>query len=362
MLWNIPQDTECTAHWTEKTYRIRYLESDETVIAGMEPQYYRASVALTVPYSEQPTREHFRFVGWCDDKNLTTNCKPKRIIPVGTNTDPKVFYAKWAATECESGQYLEDGVCMDCPSGYYTDDAWGARTKNECYFDCGDICPTGASECTFVGGAQNGRVYWDEDNNYSCDIDVRCKDGYNAYTNNAGRPDCAIINYRLIYYNVDDTDWGTLAHPDYYNVNDPAITIGALTRDGYIFAGWCEGEDGCEMPLKIFPINPATMNSLHNIKLYAQWKVEESPVTPEEFVCTSGHVLHIGDDTLCLSTTPESRPALGFGNSNKKYYLQMTKKNAGSNGLNINKDSKKQLNILYKNEVYNVHDASVGNN
>lgn len=367
LLWNIPQNTTCTAHWGNKKYHIKYLESDETVVAGMEPTYYMASMALKVPTTQNPTREHFRFDGWCDDKNLTTNCRLTRIIPVGTNLDPKIFYAKWVATECEAGQYLEDGVCMNCPFGYYTDDGWDARPKKECYFDwdCGDICPTGASECTFASGAQSGRVYWGEDANYSCDIDIRCKSGYNKYTNDAGRPDCALVKYKITYYNVDDTDWGTLDHPDFYNVNDPAITIGALTRDGYIFAGWCEGEDGCEMPLKVFPINPATM-SLHNIKLYAQW-TENQPQTPEpeeptEFVCTSGSVLHIGDDTLCLSTTPVGKPALGFGNSNKKYYLQMTKKNAGSNGLNINKNSRKQLNILYNGAVYNVHDASVGNN
>ena len=364
-LWNIENDSACIAYWGDKVYHIEYRETNGNMVPNMTPTTYTAAQSVTVP-NENPTREHFRFVGWCDNTRLNLNCSLQRTIPEGSNTDPKVFYAKWVATECPAGQYLDSTVCRNCPTGY-TSDAWSATHQDQCYFDwsCDTECPTGA-DCTYVGGAQSGRVYWGEDEYYSCDITVNCRRGY-TYDDVSEKPDCMLNKYILNYYNVE-TDWDGFIHPRYYTVNDTLMTISKPLRSGYVFDGWCEGGDDCETPIQDFIIDPATIE-LRNIKLYAQWTETEIPdeptpdtPTPEEFTCTSGRVLHIGNETACLSTTPVGKPALGFGKGNNSYYLQMTKKTAGSNGLNINKNSTKQLNILYRGDVYNVHDGSVGNN
>ena len=370
-LWNIEDDSTCVAHWADNVYRIEYRESNGTLINTVTPTTYTAAADVTIP-DTNPTREHYRFAGWCDNTRLNLNCSLQRTIPAGTNTNPKVFYAKWAATECPEGQYLDQDseVCKNCPNGY-TSDAWSATHQDQCYFDweCIDECPDGA-DCEFVGGAQSGRIYWGQDEDYSCDINIYCHRGY-IYDDTSDKPYCMLNYYTVHYYNIENIDWGTSMRPRYYSVNDLTMTIGAPTRDGYTFDGWCEGIDDCESPSMTFTINPETME-LRNIELYAQWTSTEpitppeedpdEPATPEEFVCTSGRVLHVGNnDTMCLSTTPESRPAFGFGNGNNRYYLQMTEKPAGSNGIKMNKDSNKQLNIYYNNKVYNVHDGSVGN-
>ena len=77
-------------------------------------------------------------------------------------------------------------------------------------------------------------------------------------------------------------------------------------------------------------------------------------------ICESEKYLHIGEDKVCLSETkPAGSPALAVGNKRNKYYLYMTKKLDEDEGLNINKDSDKKLNVLYRGSVYNVHDDSV---
>lgn len=447
-VWNITDNSTCTAHWEETRYAITYLNTDGTQFNSLSPTTYLSSATpLTVPTTNPANTEHADFVGWCDDASLTQNCALTREIPSGSSGDI-TFYAKWVASACPAGQYLDSASasCLKCESGY-TSAAWSATKPEDCYYDwnCEYSCPDNAESCSLVSGVSNGRIYYGSNETYSCDINVVCKDGY---TFDASSNQCGANHYNITYY-LNNGAWAsaTDVHPNSYTVETSSISISQPSRDWHSFDGWCVGEDDCNNPVKNFVINPA--ETIGDIELFAQWSftscqtgytpentangkicvpqyynitymdgnvelehlatrftiedttiqlasisnpgyifdgwcVNTSSCTPsnmvkgilqgpwtvgdktlyaqwtkEEFVCDSGKYLHIGNDAACLYTQKPGSPAFAVGKGNKKYYLKMTKKTEHPDGLPMNEESNKQINVLYDDELYNVHDASV---
>ena len=447
-VWNITDNSTCTAHWEETRYAITYLNTDGTQFNSLSPTTYLSSATpLTVPTTNPANTEHADFVGWCDDASLTQNCALTREIPSGSSGDI-TFYAKWVASACPAGQYLDSASasCLNCESGY-TSAAWSATKPEDCYYDwnCEYSCPDNAESCSLVSGVSNGRIYYGSNETYSCDINVVCKDGY---TFDASSNQCGANHYNITYH-LNNGAWAsaTDVHPNSYTVGTSSISISQPSRDWHSFDGWCVGEDDCNNPVKNFVINPA--ETVGDIELFAQWSftscqtgytpentangkicvpqyynitymdgnvelehlatrftIEDTTIqlasisnpgyifdgwcvntsscapsnmvkgilqgpwtvgdktlyaqwTKEEFVCDSGKYLHIGNDAACLYTQKPSSPAFAVGKGNKKYYLKMTKKTEHPDGLPMNEESNKQINVLYDDELYNVHDASV---
>ena len=308
---------------------------------------------MTVP-NTTPTKEHYQFAGWCKDLALT-DCDEFQTIQSGTSGDI-TFYAKWIATACPAGQYLDSGKCSNCPTDFISN-AWMATNPADCYYDCNTLCPDNAT-CTFAG-ITDGLIHYgsgQEISSCSTNMAFECNLGYTKsyamYTKSyAIYNECLPDEYYINYFNTRDSYWGVGSiHPESYTVQNSRIIISAPMRDHYNFDGWCIDEDNCDTPVKSFVIDPTT--TLRNMNLYAQW-------SEKEFVCDSGKFLHIGDDTACLSTIKRTSPALGIGKGNKKYYLNMAYKHNGTTGLNINKESNKQINVLYNGTLYNVHDDSI---
>ena len=345
--WNVAFDSHCIAHWKYNVFNIEYRDQDGTIMEDIYPKSYVAAGNTLIPIGEKPTKEHFEFIGWCDNADLTGDCPEKMIIKAGSNTD-KVFYAKWVATECPESQYLDSTVCKPCPEGYVSN-AWEATKASDCYFDwaCDDTCPEGGT-CSPVSGAYSGRVYYGQDPDYSCEINLECERGYTPIYE---RRECMLNKYTINYHNVNRAK-------TVYTVKDSGFSVVPPVRDGYVFYGWCVDNETCddtEMTMT-FTVDPETMPKLANIDLYAQWKEN---VIISDFVCESERYLNINGVKACLSDTKPGRPALAFTDKNGTHYLKMTKRPRGTEGLNINKDSNKKLNIWYHENVYNVHDASV---
>ena len=174
-----------------------------------------------------------------------------------------------------------------------------------------------------------------------------CPSGYIEQNTSTGKT-CIPEYYDIIYM---DGDKELTELNDTFTIEDETIHLQSVAKDGYIFDGWCVNTQNCTANNMV----RGTINgpwTVGNKTLYAQW-------TESEFECDSGKFLHIGDDAACLINTKPSSPALAVGKGNKKYYLKMTKKRAGTDGLNMNEDSRKQINVLYKGTLYNVHDDSV---
>ena len=265
--WNITNDSTCTANWTETEYTITYKEKDGTVLSNLLPKKYRSSQTPVenVPTSNPPSTDHFEFAGWCDDVNLTQNCALTREIPLN-HSGNVVFYAKWNATGCPAGQYLDNGQCLTCESPF-TSDAWTATQATDCYYDCNVVCPDNASTCTFTG-IENGFIHYGSGISISsCQTNMvfDCERGYKKNANS-----CVLDTYNINYHNMEDASWESNAiHPISYTIESSLITISEPVRDWYRFDGWCVDNDDCNTPTKSFVINPEI--TIGNIDLYAQW-------------------------------------------------------------------------------------------
>ena len=124
-------------------------------------------------------------------------------------------------------------------------------------------------------------------------------------------------------------------------------------RDDMVFAGWeVSGTDDVSRE------ESSTEWGYRESKtLTAKWAPSSG------FECKTGKYLHIGEDKMCLAEEEEvEKPALAVGVKGKNvvHYLQMTVQDMNSEPLPINDKSSKKLNILYKGDLYNVHDGSVG--
>ncbi len=106
-------DLTLYARWEPITYTITYVSNGGTEYANTS--YNITSSTITLP---TPTREHYDFVGWCDDEELTENCATNRAIPSGS-TGNKTFYAQWTPNEqvLTYTFYCDSNYAIDLTSG-----------------------------------------------------------------------------------------------------------------------------------------------------------------------------------------------------------------------------------------------------
>ena len=342
--WLITENSTCTANWDETSHQILYKNTS----SNLTPKTYKTSeTPLTVPNTNPGDTAYAQFKGWCIGE--TDNCTDDQLqtnytIPDGTSGDV-VMWANWIATACPAGQYLDSQQCKGCPGGY-TSAEGTTGGQDQCYYDwyCNDSCPDN-STCSLVSGESGGRIWYGSDTEYTCEIVFECNPGY---VKNASGDACVAEEYSITY--IDGVN--ELPERGTFTIEDNTIQLLSLPdKQGYRFLGWCIDTEVCSTNniVKGFASGPWDTGDK---TLYAQWE-------EVEFVCSSGKLFHVGDDAACLTTTKQSSPALVLRKGSNKYYMKMTEKDDNTNGLNMNEDSNKQINILYKGTLYNAHDTSV---
>lgn len=178
----------CTAN----TYNVTYSCGSGTgTVAGNTATY-------NVSYSPKPDSctapSKHQFVGW-----IVSGITPEYVVTPGasftwTYLENKTFTAKYEPTSCDSGEFLSNGTCVSCPSGYTASDL-NATSNTQCYKTCENscvspTCPENSTECTFDTTAKwTGKQYY---NSSTCQINdgqksdcpiatLSCKRNY--YTN-----------------------------------------------------------------------------------------------------------------------------------------------------------------------------------
>ncbi|MDE6481718.1 MAG: InlB B-repeat-containing protein [Alphaproteobacteria bacterium] len=178
--------TGCTAN----KYNVTYSCAPGTgTVAGNTATY-------NVSYSPKPNSctapSKHQFVGWTISGTSTV------VIPGASFTwkylENKTFTAKYEPTSCDSGEFLSNGTCVSCPSGYTASDL-NATSNTQCYKTCENscvspTCPENSTKCTFDTTAKwTGKQYY---NSSTCQINdgqksdcpiatLECKRNY--YTN-----------------------------------------------------------------------------------------------------------------------------------------------------------------------------------
>ena len=166
--------------------------------------------ASYTPRNNSCTRANYVFAGW--QVSGTTDIKAAGANFQWKYTEAKTFTAKWTATACPAGKYLNAGNCNDCPVDWPLSQAGANHSRGDCYLTCNSAtcivpdekqCPSGAYECDFNRDAQvAGREYFDTGEcvlrpeyatiNSYCPIGtVKCDNGY--YKKDATCPSCSSL-------------------------------------------------------------------------------------------------------------------------------------------------------------------------
>ena len=262
----------CEANNVVIDYNITYEYNGGALASGTNPSTYNDGV---LPLSiNNPVKNGYAFVGWCDDSGLTQNCSTSKAIPVGATGD-KAFYAKW--TPKYTVTYASGLYGTSVGGTYYTDEATYGQNYSVPSAANQSIVPNTGYE--FVGwntlldgtgAAFTGANPW----NTNQDLTV-----YAKYT-----PKTYDVVYRCGAVDVDDGNGGMMTvegnlvedeganeTADIATYASPYSFLGGNTceLDGYGFVNWdCVTVNGNQA---VSPINTQSWNIDDNVVCTAQW-------------------------------------------------------------------------------------------
>ena len=190
--------------------------------------------AISIP--ENPTKEGYTFDGWYWDKDVWS--KPftaNSLMDAPISSDMSV-HAKFSAIEYEI-TYENDGGTHSNPVSYTVEDSFALSAAEKIGY-------------TFVG--------WYSDAAYTTKIESVSEGSKGAITLYAK---FEINNYTISYGNTMDAVNSNVTS---YNVNTDTITLSNLSKTGYVFEGWYNGEE---------KVTEIAKGSTGDITLTAKWSV-----------------------------------------------------------------------------------------
>lgn len=208
---------------------------------------------------ENPTKSGYKFVGWYDNENLTGEAITE--ISAGTMGDV-TLYAKWNALDYRISYELNGGTNAENPDGY----------------DVSDL-PVSLHAPSRTGYIFKG---WYMGENRVLAIPV----------GTTGNVDVS-AKWEPITYTIDfDTNGGlpTLSSID-YTIESDSFTLQEITKAGYTFDGWYNGET---------KVTEITTGTYGNMTLVAKWTADlytisydladgvNSPENPTSYTIESG--------------------------------------------------------------------------
>ncbi len=192
------------------------------------------SEAVTIP--ENPTKEGYTFDGWYWDKDVWSKpFTPNSLMDAPISSDMSV-YAKFSAIKYDI-TYENDGGTHNNPASYTIEDSFALSAAERPGY-------------TFVG--------WYSDAAYTTKVESVSAGSKGAITLYAK---FEINNYTISYGNTKDAINNNVSS---YNVNTGTITLSDLSKTGYVFEGWYNGEE------KVTEIAKGTTG---DITLTAKWSV-----------------------------------------------------------------------------------------
>ena len=114
-------DKTLYAKWNAEVYSITYNGIADANVSGNPDSYTIESEDITL---NNPTKEDYEFLGWCDDEGLSENCLTEKTILSGS-TGNKEFWAKWQEIETCSADFPE-GNFGDCYATITYENMFGA--------------------------------------------------------------------------------------------------------------------------------------------------------------------------------------------------------------------------------------------
>ncbi|MBR6010156.1 MAG: InlB B-repeat-containing protein [Alphaproteobacteria bacterium] len=218
--------------------------------------------AINLP---QPVRTGYDFAGWCDDADLTVNCKTEKVIQTGTTNDVYV-YAKWTPINYQITYNLDGGTLpsdVSNPTVYHIDDTieLPIPTKTDYIFDGWYECANYECNKVSVWGpdeTDEDKQFWAKWNIGSYTI---------TYDRHGGVFDANVADTQT--YTVNDTS------------NNNYLTLLKPRRQGYDFVGWCLEEETPyqECGTEEIITDESTSGWSGDKKLHAKWNLEDYTIT-----------------------------------------------------------------------------------
>lgn len=238
------------------TFAINYVLDGGTNSENNPNEYVPEKLPLLL---ENPTKSGYKFVGWYDNENLTGEAITE--ISAGTMGDV-TLYAKWNALDYRISYELNGGTNAENPDGY----------------DVSDL-PVSLHAPSRTGYIFKG---WYMGENRVLAIPV----------GTTGNVDVS-AKWEPITYTIDfDTNGGlpTLSSID-YTIESDSFTLQEITKAGYTFDGWYNGET---------KVTEITTGTYGNMTLVAKWTADlytisydladgvNSPENPTSYTIESG--------------------------------------------------------------------------
>lgn len=238
------------------TFAINYVLDGGTNSENNPNEYVPEKLPLLL---ENPTKSGYKFVGWYDNENFTGESITE--ISAGTMGDV-TLYAKWNALDYRISYELNGGINAENPDGY----------------DVSDL-PVSLHAPSRTGYIFKG---WYMGENRVLAIPV-------GTTGNV----VVSTKWEPITYTIDfDTNGGlpTLSSID-YTIESDSFTLQEITKVGYTFDGWYNGET---------KVTEITTGTYGNMTLVAKWTADlytisydladgvNSPENPTSYTIESG--------------------------------------------------------------------------
>lgn len=238
------------------TFAINYVLDGGTNSENNPNEYVPEKLPLLL---EDPTKSGYKFVGWYDNENFTGEAMTE--ISAGTMGDV-TLYAKWNALDYRISYELNGGTNAENPDGY----------------DVSDL-PVSLHAPSRTGYIFKG---WYMGENRVLAIPV-------GTTGNV----VVSAKWEPITYTIDfDTNGGlpTLSSID-YTIESDSFTLQEITKVGYTFDGWYNGET---------KVTEITTGTYGNMTLVAKWTADlytisydladgvNSPENPTSYTIESG--------------------------------------------------------------------------
>ena len=200
-----------TATWTPISYSISY-NGVEGATNPNPANYTIESETITL---DAPTKDGYTFVGWFDNAEFTGDAVT--TIAAGSTGD-KTFYAKWTLVTYDITYNGVEGATNPNPANYTIESetiTLDAPTKDGYtfvgWFDNAEF--TGDAVTTIAAGSTGDKTF------------------YAKWT---------LVTYDITYNGVEGA---TNPNPAGYTIESETITLDALTKDGYTFAGWFDNAE-----------------------------------------------------------------------------------------------------------------------
>ena len=210
--------------------------------------------------------------GWYSDANTTTSISTIANNQIPTR-DGYVFRGYYSTAQSDLTANGGSGTRHITNAGTISAGNTTFTADGNVYAAWAHVCEVSShvSSCGLTVKADGTVEY-----RASCDTYYELRSG----TGTTYQPICDPIDWTITY-----ADGQTSVGIEFYNTEDLPYTLATRSKNGYILAGWCDGVQTCDNPIRVLPAGTSG-----NKTLYAKWVESVFEITTTSDITTQSDV------------------------------------------------------------------------